>query len=174
MEVKNIYLIIKSIVIIIFILYLFPNKNSKLYGKPIWHKPKKIIDFKLDGKGTSQQLIDIYSLSHISHGIIFYFILQKINTRLISKFTIALLVELAWEIFENTPYVINKYRENEEYKDYHGDSIINIIGDIIFMSLGYYLAFMNKDISIYYLIISEIILYFFNANLLHLSFGSLL
>ncbi len=174
MEEKNIYLIIKSIIIIIFILYLFPNEDSKLYGKPIWYTPKKLINFELDGKGTSQQLIDIYSLSHISHGIIFYFILQQINIGSISKFTIALLVELAWEIFENTPYIINKYRENEEYKDYNGDSIINIIGDTIFMSIGYYLAFKNKDISIYYLIISEIVLYFFKANLLHLSFGSLL
>ena len=174
MEEKNIYLIIKSIVIIIFILYLFPNENSKLYGKPIWNKQKNFINFELDGKGTSQQLIDIYSLSHISHGIIFYFILKKINTGSISKFGLSLIVELAWEIFENTPYIINKYRENEEYKDYHGDSIINIIGDTIFMAIGYYLAFKNKDISIYYLIISEIVLYFFKANLLHLSFGSLL
>ena len=173
MEEKNIYLIIKSIVIIIFILYLFPNKNSKLYGKPIWHTPKKLIDYELDGKGTSQQLIDIYSLSHISHGIIFYLILEKLDTGSISKFAISLIIELAWEIFENTDYIINKYRENEAYKNYHGDSIINIIGDIIFMSLGYYMTFINKNISIYYFIISELVLYFFDASLMQQSIGSL-
>ncbi len=173
MEEKNIYFIVKLTIIIIFILYLIPNKNSKMYGKPLWHTPKKLIDFELDGKGTSQQLIDIYSFSHISHGILFYFILQKINTGSISKFGLSLIIELAWEIFENTSYIINKYRENEEYKDYHGDSIINVIGDIIFMSLGYYLTYKNRNMALYYLIISEIVLYFFRANLLHLSFGSL-
>ena len=174
MEEKNIYLIIKSIIIIIFILYLIPNKNSKLYGKPIWHSPKKFIDYELDGKGTSQQLFDIFSFSHISHGILLYFILQKINTGSISKFGLSLIIELAWEIFENTDYIINKYRENDAYKNYHGDSIINIIGDIIFMSLGYYMTFIDKNISIYYFIISEVVLYFFDASLMQQSLGSLL
>ena len=61
-------------------------------------------------KGTSQQLIDIYSLSHISHGIIFYLILDGYR---INFFFQSLIIELAWEIFENTDYIINKYRENE-------------------------------------------------------------
>ena len=54
--------------------------NVKLMGRPLWHDPKKIIDFELDGKGTSQQILDIYSFSHITHGILFYFsYLAEIN-----------------------------------------------------------------------------------------------
>ena len=48
-------------------------------GRPLWHDPKKIINFELDGKGTSQQILDIYSFSHITHGILFYFLIKHLN-----------------------------------------------------------------------------------------------
>jgi len=173
---KQLFSIFSIIVTFLLILYFIPIENQKIFTRPIWHQPKKNIDFELDGKGTSQQFIDIYSLSHITHGILFYFLIQKTNIPFFQKngLYIAILLELIWEIFENTPYIINKYRKKEEYKEYKGDSIVNIIGDTLCMILGYYLAHKSSKYALLYLLISEILLIPFKANFLHLSFGSLL
>ena len=165
-----------SILLTFFYILPYHISNRKILTRPIWHQPKKLIDFELDGPQTSQQVLDIYSLSHITHGILFYFLIQKINIPFFKKngLYIAIVLELIWEIFENTPYIINKYRKKEEYKEYKGDSIANIIGDTLFMIFGYYLAHKSYKYALLYLIISEILLIPFKANFLHLSFGSLL
>jgi hypothetical protein len=173
---KLFFISVLIIISIVFVLYISPITNNIILTRPVWHNPKRIIDFEQDGSGTNQQLIDIYSLSHISHGILFYLLIHRTNIPIIKTygFWIAGILELLWEIFENTPYIINKYRKKEEYKKYTGDSIVNIIGDIIFTMIGYYIAYKSSKYSLLYLVISEIILYSFNANLLHLSIGSLL
>ena len=64
------------LLVILLIVYVFLPDNYKLFNKPLWYKPKKIISFQLDSKDTSQQISDIYSLSHITHGILFYFLFK--------------------------------------------------------------------------------------------------
>ena len=78
----------------------------EIFGRPLWHHPKKLINFELDGKGTSQQIFDIYSFSHITHGILFYFLLKYLNYNTINGLYITIVLEIIWEIFENTPYII--------------------------------------------------------------------
>tara|TARA_B100000900_G_C20426801_1_gene653287 strand:- start:266 stop:796 length:531 start_codon:yes stop_codon:yes gene_type:complete len=170
---KELFYIILSILLI---LYILPIKEQKILNRPIWHNPKKLIDYELDGNGTNQQLFDIYSFSHISHGILFYHFLNNINIPIVKKnsLLISLILEISFEIFENTPYTINKYRKKKEFENYNGDSIINIIGDILCTIIGYYLAQKSLKYSFIYLIISEILLIPLNANLLHLSIGSLI
>jgi hypothetical protein len=46
-------------------------------------------------------------------------------------------IEAAWEIFENSSFVINRYRLNRAYTGYAGDTIVNSVGDILSMMLGY-------------------------------------
>lgn len=170
----NLYLL--AIICIIIILYISPITEEKLFTRPIWNNEKKLIDFDLDGKKTSQQPFDIYSFSHISHGILFYYMLNNINIPLVknNSFIIALMLEIAFEIFENTPYIINKYRKKKEFENYSGDSIVNIIGDTLSMILGYYFAQKSFKYSLIFLILSEILLIPLKANLLHLSIGSLI
>jgi hypothetical protein len=91
---------------------------------------------------TSQMLADWYSFSHIVHGLLFYagmwLLFRKWSVE--TRFLAALAIEVAWEIVENTPMVINRYREETAALGYTGDSVLNSMSDIAMMGLGFALA----------------------------------
>lgn len=108
---------------------------------------------------NSQHLADWYTPSHIIHGFAFYGLLflvarkWPIGARLIA----ATALEASWEILENTPLIINRYREATIALDYYGDSIINSVFDIGWMILGFTLAFrLPIWASIAFIVIAEI------------------
>jgi hypothetical protein len=92
---------------------------------------------------TSQHLTDWYTYSHILHGIVFYWVIGLISQGRLSvaaRLVIAVLLEAGWEVFENTPFIINRYRTATVSRDYFGDSIINSMADIAAMIAGFLLA----------------------------------
>jgi hypothetical protein len=91
---------------------------------------------------TSQMLSDWYSPSHIVHGFLFFAALWLVGRRwpLERRFLIALAIEAAWEIVENTPMIINRYREETAALGYTGDSVLNSMSDIAMMIGGFMLA----------------------------------
>lgn len=91
---------------------------------------------------NSQHITDWYTFSHIIHGLAFYGLLWGVARRLPSdvRFLLAVLLEATWEVFENTPFVINRYRAATVSLDYYGDSIINSIADIASMKSGFWIA----------------------------------
>jgi hypothetical protein len=95
-----------------------------------------------DSPKTSQMLAAWYSFSHIVHGFIFYFVLWLIARRfpIEWRFLTALVIETTWEITENTPFVIDRYRTATAALGYNGDSVINSISDILMMCVGFLLA----------------------------------
>ena len=95
-----------------------------------------------DSPRTSQMLSDWYSFSHIVHGFLFYGALWLIARHwpVERRFLIALVVEAAWEIAENTPMVIDRYRTATAALGYTGDSVINSVSDIVMMVLGFLAA----------------------------------
>ena len=95
-----------------------------------------------DSPKTSQMLADWYSFSHIVHGLIFYAALWLVARRwpVQWRFVIALLIEASWEVIENTPFVIDRYRTATAALGYNGDSVINSMSDIAMMALGFLLA----------------------------------
>ncbi len=90
----------------------------------------------------SQQLFDWYTFSHIIHGFLFYALLRWLFPRMpvAVRLLFAMGIEIAWEIAENTPWVINAYREQALAQGYAGDSIINSLFDTLSMALGFFLA----------------------------------
>ena len=94
------------------------------------------------GPEQSQMLADWYSPSHVIHGLIFYALLWRFARRqpVERRFLMALVVEAAWEIVENTPLVIDRYREATMALGYTGDSILNSVSDIAMMALGFLAA----------------------------------
>ena len=98
--------------------------------------------------GNSQHVTDWYSPSHFTHGLIMYFVAWLLwsKWRLLGgrpapfALPIAVLVEAAWEISENTPMVIDRYRAVTVSFGYTGDSVLNSMGDIGCMILGFLVA----------------------------------
>ena len=97
---------------------------------------------EVNSSRTSQMLSDWYSPSHIVHGFLFYAALSLIARKwpVERRFLGALVVEVAWEIVENTPLIINRYREATAALGYTGDSVLNSVSDIAMMGLGFLLA----------------------------------
>lgn len=95
-----------------------------------------------DSPKTSQMLADWYSLSHIVHGLIFYAALWMLARcwPVERRFLSALVIEACWEMVENSPLVINRYRATAAAIGYQGDSVLNSFCDILFMTFGFLLA----------------------------------
>lgn len=91
---------------------------------------------------TSQHLLDPYSLSHVLHGIIFYWALWPLRSKLALswRLIVALTMEIGWELLENSPWVIERYRQNTASLDYTGDSILNSMGDALSTIVGFAVA----------------------------------
>ena len=91
---------------------------------------------------NSQRLADPYSFSHIVHGILFYaalwLVARKLPVR--HRLLIALALEAGWEMLENSPLIINRYRETTISLGYVGDSVLNSLSDILMMTLGFLFA----------------------------------
>ncbi len=91
-------------------------------------------------------MIDPYFFTHGLHGIIFYGMLRWLwkAGSVTNRFVMAVLLESAWEVLENTPLVIERYRTVTMSLDYYGDSVANSLMDVIACAVGFGIAYRLK------------------------------
>jgi hypothetical protein len=92
---------------------------------------------------VSQHLFDWYTSSHILHGMILYWLLSIIARGRLSvaaRLVVASLIEGAWELSANSVSALDFYRAHTAAKGYAGDTIVNSVGDMLAMPVGFLLA----------------------------------
>ena len=108
----------------------------------LWHG-------KINDAGNSQHIADWYTPSHIIHGMIFYALGWWLFARrgvggagAAARWglPLAVFLEAAWEVAENTPLVIERFRSVTANFGYSGDSVLNSFADIGWMAFGFWLA----------------------------------
>lgn len=126
---------------------------------------------------NSQQLTDWYTASHLLHGVLFYGLLHLIAPRLSvgARLAIAIGIEVTWEIFENTPYVIDRYRQSALAQGYVGDSIVNSVSDTAAAGIGFAAArLLPVRLTIVLVIVIEVTLAYLIRDNLSLNIIQLL
>jgi uncharacterized protein DUF2585 len=119
---------------------------------------------------NSQQLFDPYSFTHVLHGFLLFWIISLLFRRVAPEWQIslALICEAAWEIFENTPFVINRYRTETAALGYAGDTVVNSLGDLLCAFVGILIARQlgYRRSVILFLVIEVILLFTIRDSLL--------
>lgn len=102
----------------------------------------KLFEAGVNTPGNSQHLFDWYTPSHIIHGFLFYGLgwLVLRNKPLTAKLALAAFIEAVWEILENSPVIIDRYRSATIAVGYTGDSILNSGMDMVAMIAGFLFA----------------------------------
>lgn len=92
---------------------------------------------------NSQHILDPYAFTHVLHGILEFWLLGLVFNRMpVSwRLVLAVAIESIWEVAENSPFIIERYRTVTLSLDYFGDSIINSLADIAFCTIGFAIAY---------------------------------
>lgn len=126
---------------------------------------------------NSQFIADPYSFTHVTHGILFYALSTLVfgSASFASRLVGTVALESAWEVLENTSWVIERYRLETISLNYFGDSIVNSMSDVLACMLGFYLASrLPTRVSAYGVIALEILLLIWTRDNLAINIVMLL
>ena len=133
-------------------------------GRRVWCECGSPVPWAWDvwSKHNSQHLIDPYAFTHVLHGVAFYAILWlALGRRLppVWRAAITASLESSWEILENSPLIIERYRAATISLDYFGDSVVNSIADVGACLLGFWIAWkLPWRVSLALFVVTEIVL----------------
>jgi hypothetical protein len=121
---------------------------------------------------NSQQIADPYTFTHLIHGAVFYGLtgLAMPPAAVATRAVVATALEAAWEVYENTDTVVNRYRTETISLGYYGDSVINSMADIVACGIGFLLAWrLPRPVTVTWVIVVELLLAFWIRDNLTLN-----
>ncbi|MBI4444963.1 MAG: DUF2585 family protein [Acidobacteria bacterium] len=143
-----------------------------LIGRTPWGAAEKLCFWSGDilSRFNSQCLFDPYSFTHVSHGLGLYLLLGMLTGRRRrgAALLAALALEGAWEVLENTDFIINRYRKETLSLHYYGDSVANSVTDTLVMIAGFLFAerFDVRSSLFLFLMVEAVLLYWIRDNLI--------
>lgn len=117
----------------------------KSFGRPWWCACGSLVPWSgdINGSHNSQHFIDPYSASHFEHGLLFFlFLLLFPKLSLAWRTVAAASIECAWELLENSSFIIDRYRAATVSSDYYGDAVLNSLSDVIFATSGFLFSWL--------------------------------
>jgi hypothetical protein len=112
-----------------------------LFGRGLWCPVGDLTPWSWEtvSAHNSQHLLDPYSFTHFEHGIVFFALLFLVARRssLAVRFLAAITIAGAWEVLENSSFIIERYRAQTVDAGYYGDSILNSLADMGWCALGF-------------------------------------
>lgn len=116
----------------------------KLMGRPLWCDCGSFRPWVGDVSSTheSKHLVDPYTLSHFIYGLILYALLHYAAPKLHLGWRAAIATSLStfWELVENTPFVIGRFRQGTITAGYSGDGLANSVLDTVAALGGFLVA----------------------------------
>lgn len=145
------------------LIIVFAGSLELAMGRPLVYQngPARLWSGDIDSDQNSQQIADPYTVTHVEHGAIFYGLtrLAMGPERLALRLLVAVALESAWEAYENTDTVIERYRAATISLGYYGDSVINSVADILACLLGFALArWLPTRVTVAWVVLAEIAL----------------
>lgn len=114
------------------------------FGRNVWCSVGDLTPWSWDTitAHNSQHLLDPYSFTHFEHGIAFFALLWLVARRrpLLTRLLIALTLAAAWELLENSSFIIDRYRAQTVDAGYYGDSVLNSMADMAWCALGFWVT----------------------------------
>ncbi|MBX3293039.1 MAG: DUF2585 family protein [Acidobacteria bacterium] len=127
------------------VIFIATGITLAVMGRVIWCKEGDLMPWSWDIWTThnSQHLVDPYAFTHVLHGILEFWLIGLVFYFLPLgwRFSLAILIESIWEVAENSPAIIERYRTVTLSLDYFGDSVANSLADIVACALGFWIAF---------------------------------
>jgi Protein of unknown function (DUF2585) len=160
-------------ILIVAIVALAAAVESQM-GRPLTyrHGPVRLWSGNVQSDQNSQQIADPYTFTHFEHGALFYGLTWLVmrGASLGSRAVTAVAIEAAWEAYENTDAVIERYRTETISLGYYGDSIINSLADIAACLIGFFLAWrLPTRMTVAWIVAIEVILAFWIRDNLFLN-----
>jgi hypothetical protein len=132
-------------------------------GRPLTYRngPVRVWSGNIASDQNSQQIADPYTLTHLEHGAVFYGLTTLAMRRapVGTRALVAAALEAAWESYENTDTVVERYRKATISLGYYGDSVLNSVADIVACMIGFLLAWkLPRSATIAWVVAFEILL----------------
>lgn len=159
---------------VVLTLLLTVGTLERMMGRPFTYRngPVRLWSGDISSDQNSQQVADPYTFTHVTHGVLFYGV-----TRVALPFAsrpvrmlVSLALEGAWEAYENTDTVIERYRAVTIALGYYGDSVLNSVADMLACLVGFWLtARLPRRATVAWVIAVELALAFWIRDNLTLN-----